>query len=62
MLVLSRKRGQKIVMPDCEVTITVLEIKGQKVRIGVSAPPTLAVHRDEVWRRTAQESLGADLK
>ncbi len=51
MLVLSRKRGERIMLPSCEVAITVLAVKGGQVRLGISAPPALAVYRQEVWRR-----------
>ena len=51
MLVLSRKTGEKIVMPDCDVTVTILEIRGKRVRVGVSAPERVAVHREEIWQR-----------
>ena len=51
MLVLSRKEGEKIVLPDCEVTITVVKIAGNKTRLGISAPPGVVVHREEVWKR-----------
>ena len=51
MLVLSRKAGEKIVVPQCELTVTVLEIAGSRARIGISAPPEIAVHREEVWQR-----------
>lgn len=51
MLVLSRKVGEQILLPECEVTIEVLRVSGRKVRIGVSAPPEIAVHRKETWHR-----------
>jgi carbon storage regulator len=51
MLVLSRKVGEKVVVPDCGLIITVLAVQGQRVRLGISAPPETAVHREEVWRR-----------
>ena len=51
MLVLSRKAGEQIVLPDCDVTIDVLEIGKTKVRLGITAPHGIAVHRIEVWRR-----------
>ena len=56
-MVLSRKVGQKIVLPDTEVTITLVEIDGNKVRLGISAPPETAVHREEVWRRMCRKTL-----
>jgi carbon storage regulator CsrA len=53
MLVLSRKTGEQIVVPQCQLTVTVLEIAGSRVRLGISAPAGIAVHRSEVWQRTA---------
>lgn len=47
MLVLSRKQGESIVIGE-EVTLTVVEIRGDKVRIGIDAPRDIAVHRKEV--------------
>lgn len=55
MLILSRKVGQKIVVPDCELVFTVLEIRGDKVRVGIAAPEELAVHRQEIWERIQAE-------
>jgi len=51
MLILSRKVGEKVIVPDCGLTITVLAVQGQRVRLGISAPADTAVHREEVWRR-----------
>ncbi|MBI4611249.1 MAG: carbon storage regulator CsrA [Candidatus Rokubacteria bacterium] len=50
MLVLSRKPGERIrIGPDIEVVI--LEVKGPQVRLGVQAPPAVAVHREELYRK-----------
>lgn len=54
MLVLSRKVGEQIVLPKCEVTIEILRVSRQKVRIGVSAPPETPVHREETWNRICE--------
>lgn len=51
MLVLSRKAGEQIVLPDYGVTIQVLDIGKTKVRLGITAPDATAVHRVEVWER-----------
>ena len=51
MLVLTRKTGEQIVVPKHQITITVLEITGSRVRLGITAPTSLVVHRDEVWKR-----------
>ena len=48
MLVLSRKKLEDIVIND-EITISVVEIRGDKVRIGINAPKQVPVHRKEVW-------------
>jgi len=53
MLVLSRKIGERIVMPNCELTITVLAVDGKKVRLGIVAPQDLDVYREEVWQQIA---------
>ena len=47
MLVLSRKRDERIVIGD-KIVITIVDIRGDKVRIGVEAPPEVPVHRAEV--------------
>lgn len=49
MLVLSRKRNGRIVIGDNEIRITVVDIRGDKVRIGVEAPEGTPVHRQEVY-------------
>lgn len=59
MLVLSRKKGESIVIND-NIDVTVVEIRGDKVRLGVTAPGDIPVHRQEVWvairREEAQKS------
>ena len=59
MLVLSRKRGEKIVVPQCELSVTVIGVQGNTVRLGISAPPQVAVHREELWREIHAE--GSDV-
>ena len=48
MLVLSRKRDERIVINE-NIVITVVDIRGDKVRIGIEAPSTMPVHRSEVY-------------
>jgi carbon storage regulator len=48
MLVLSRKRDEQIIIGD-SIIITVVEIRGDKVRLGIEAPPDVPVHRREVY-------------
>jgi len=54
MLILSRRPGETLNIGD-EVTVTVLEVKGNQVRIGINAPREVAVHREEIYRRIAKE-------
>lgn len=51
MLVLSRKCGERIVIPEQNITITVLEVRGEQVRLGITAPDDVPIHRQEVWAR-----------
>ena len=51
MLVLTRKLGEEIVIPSIDVTIRLLDVRGDKVRLGIEAPTDVAVHRKEVWDR-----------
>ena len=55
MLVLSRKRDEQIVIGD-DIVITVVEIRGDKVRLGIAAPPHIPVHRSEVRDAIAANS------
>jgi len=50
MLILTRRVGETLMIGD-EVTVTVLGIKGNQVRLGVKAPKTVAVHREEIFER-----------
>jgi carbon storage regulator CsrA len=51
MLVLGRKVGERIVVPQCRLTITVTAIQGNRVRLAISAPVEIDVYREEVWRQ-----------
>lgn len=54
MLILTRRVGETLMIGD-EVTVTVLGVKGNQVRIGVNAPKDVAVHREEIYLRIKQE-------
>jgi carbon storage regulator len=50
MLVLSRRIGEQIVVPGCDLTITVVKVKGHRVRLGLSAPEDVLIQRAEIAR------------
>jgi carbon storage regulator len=59
MLVLSRKKNESIIIND-NITVTVIEIRGDKVRIGIEAPKDVTVHRREVYEAIQNQSRIAD--
>lgn len=59
MLALARKCGEAIVIAEVNVVITILELHGDRVRIGIEAPPEVTIHRHEVWERIQNQSAEA---
>jgi len=58
MLVLSRQRDESIVIGD-DIVITVVDVRGDKVRLGIDAPSNIPVHRQEVYEAIQRESIRA---
>lgn len=59
MLVLSRKKNETIVIND-SITVTVIEIRGDKVRLGIEAPKDVTVHRQEVYDAIQNQARSED--
>lgn len=60
MLILTRRVGETLMIGD-EVTVTVLGVKGNQVRIGVNAPKDVSVHREEIYERIKREDQSDDV-
>jgi carbon storage regulator len=58
MLILSRKIGQRIVIAG-DIEITVVDVRGEQVRIGITAPRSIAVHRKELLEQVTAENIQA---
>jgi carbon storage regulator len=58
MLILTRKLGEKINIGD-DITVTLVEIKGTQVKLGIEAPKTIEIHRQEIYERIREENLSS---
>jgi carbon storage regulator len=59
MLILTRRVGEMLMIGD-DISVTVLAVKGNQVRIGVDAPENVKVHREEIYERIRQETQHAE--
>ncbi len=62
MLVLSRKRGEVIIVPKCEWTVTVLAVQGNTVRLDIAAPTEIDIYREEIWQTINHEGERPSVK
>ena len=60
MLILTRRVGETLIIGD-NVSVTVLGVKGNQVRLGVNAPKDVSVHREEIYQRIQQEKEGGNI-
>jgi len=60
MLILTRRTGETVMIGN-EVTLTVLGVKGNQVRIGINAPKSVPVHREEIYERIKRELAGGEV-
>ncbi|MDD5558278.1 carbon storage regulator CsrA [Candidatus Methylomirabilis sp.] len=58
MLILTRKVGEEITIAE-QIVISVLEVRGSQVRLGIVAPPSITIHRGEIYERIREENLRA---
>ena len=58
MLVLTRKKDEKIIIDD-RIEITVVSVEGDKVKLGINAPDDIEIHREEVYRSIVKENIEA---
>jgi carbon storage regulator len=58
VLIITRRPGEKIMLGD-DVVIEVIEVSGSSVRVGIQAPKSVAVYREEIWRSVKQENTAA---
>jgi carbon storage regulator len=58
MLILTRRAGERVVIGD-DILVTVMEVSGQTVRLGITAPDRLPIYREEIWLAVQEENRAA---
>lgn len=59
MLVLTRSVGERLIIGDGDIKLTILDVRGNQVRLGIDAPKDIAVHREEIYLRIQAEETGS---
>jgi carbon storage regulator len=57
MLVLSRRLGERILIPHCDLAVTVVAVDGNTVKLGITAPTEVGVYREELWRKVCADKV-----
>lgn len=60
MLVLTRSVGERLIINNGEIKLSILEVKGNQVRIGIEAPRHISVHREEIYKRIQAENKASE--
>ena len=58
MLIITRRPGEKIMLGD-DIVVEVIEVSGSSVRVGIAAPKTIPVYREEIWQSVKEENAAA---
>lgn len=58
MLILTRYVGETIVIGADDIRVTVIEVKGRQIKLGIKAPDNMSIHREEVYDRIREENVG----
>jgi carbon storage regulator len=60
MLVLSRRLGERILVPQCDLAVTVVAVDGNTVKLGITAPTEVGVYREELWRKVCADKVAPE--
>ena len=60
MLVLSRRLGERILVPHCDLAVTVVAVDGNTVKLGITAPTEVGVYREELWRKVCADKVAPE--
>ena len=55
MLVLTRSTGERLIINEGQITLTILDVRGNQVRVGIEAPKDVSIHREEIFLRIQEE-------